>query len=241
MSAIDGLPPLREVMAEHGLDPEPYLAEVHDIDLGHVLPDPGLLAAIAALPGRKVVYTNGSREHARRVTAALGLTTAFDALYGFEDAGYLPKPGAAAFAAVFRRDGLAPAAAAMFTEEIGYPPYRGSERAYRLAVEALIRQQRTLVRVDEGRVVFKADLGSVALGVAQVQGVWVHPDLRGQGLAVPAMAAVVAHTVRHVAPVVSLYVNDFNAAAAQKVVDEITKGMSPSPYSLRQQDSLPVI
>lgn len=110
-------------------------------------------------------------------------------------------------------DLVVPAASAMFTEEIGYPPYRGSDRGYRLAVEGLIRQQRTLVRVEDGRVAFKADLGSVALGVAQVQGVWVHPDLRGQGLAVPAMAAVVAHTVRHVAPVVSLYVNDFNAAA----------------------------
>lgn len=108
---------LAGLMAEHGLDPDPYLADVHDIDLGHIVPDTGLLAAISALPGRKVVYTNGSREHARRVTAALGLSTAFDALYGFEDAGYLAKPKPAAFAGVFARDGLDPAAAAMFEDD----------------------------------------------------------------------------------------------------------------------------
>jgi putative hydrolase of the HAD superfamily len=104
-------------MREHRLDPEPYLAEVHDIDLSAVSAAPVLRAAIAALPGRKVVYTNGSREHARRVTGACGLDGAFDALYGFEDAGYLPKPEAGAFAAVFARDGLAPGRAAMFEDD----------------------------------------------------------------------------------------------------------------------------
>ncbi|MFK5583696.1 GNAT family N-acetyltransferase [Serinicoccus sp. LYQ131] len=110
-------------------------------------------------------------------------------------------------------DLVVPAAEAMFTEEIGYPPYQGSGAAYRRAVQGLIEQGRTLVRVEDGEVVFKADLGSVALGVAQVQGVWVHPRYRGQGLAAPAMVSVVEHTIAQVAPVVSLYVNDFNAAA----------------------------
>ncbi|PZU43233.1 MAG: DUF4081 domain-containing protein [Arsenicicoccus sp.] len=110
-------------------------------------------------------------------------------------------------------DLVVPAAAAMFTEEIGYPPYRGNATAYRRAVAGLIDQSHTLVRVEDGEVVFKADLGSVALGVAQVQGVWVHPRWRGQGMAAPAMAAVVEHTIRHIAPVVTLYVNDFNARA----------------------------
>ena len=67
--------------------------------------------------GRKVVFTNGSREHARRVTRACGLEGAFDALYGFEDAGFVPKPEAAAFAAIFARDGLAPGRAAMFEDD----------------------------------------------------------------------------------------------------------------------------
>lgn len=110
-------------------------------------------------------------------------------------------------------DIVAPAAEAMFTEEIGYPPYRGSGSAYRASVARLIARQHTLVRVEEGTVVFKADIGSVALGVGQIQGVWVHPSRRGEGLAVPAMAAVIEHTLTHIAPVATLYVNDFNTAA----------------------------
>ncbi len=109
---------LAGLMQEHGLDPEPYLLDVHDIDLGEVLPSAPLGAAIAALPGRKIVYTNGSRMHAQRVTAALGISGAFDALYGVEDAGYLPKPQPAAFATVFAMAGFAPERAAMFEDDV---------------------------------------------------------------------------------------------------------------------------
>ena len=96
-------------------------------------------------------------------------------------------------------DLVLPAAAAMFTEEIGYPPYWGSRHVYRQGIEALIRQGHTFVRVDDGEVVFKADVGSVALGVAQIQGVWVAPRWRGQGLAGPAMAAVVGQVLAGIA------------------------------------------
>jgi putative hydrolase of the HAD superfamily len=108
---------LAGLMREHGIAPEPYLEHVHDIDLSAVPPAPELCTALGRLPGRKVVYTNGSREHARRVTRAVGLEGCFDALYGFEDAAYLPKPEAAAFAAIFALDGLAPARAAMFEDD----------------------------------------------------------------------------------------------------------------------------
>ena len=110
-------------------------------------------------------------------------------------------------------DLVLPAAAAMFTEEIGYPPYWGSMQVYRQGIASLIRQGHTFVRVDDGEVVFKADVGSVALGVAQIQGVWVAPRWRGQGLAGPAMAAVVGQVLAEIADVVTLYVNDFNAPA----------------------------
>ena len=110
-------------------------------------------------------------------------------------------------------DLVLPAAAAMFTEEIGYPPYWGSKQVYRQGIASLIRQGHTFVRVDDGEVVFKADVGSVALGVAQIQGVWVAPRSRGQGLAGPAMAAVVEQVRAEIADVVTLYVNDFNAPA----------------------------
>lgn len=116
-------------------------------------------------------------------------------------------------AAVEETDLVVPAAAAMFTEEIGYPPYRGSDRAYRLSVGALVRAGRSLVRIENGEVIFKADVGSVALDVAQIQGVWVNPRYRGRGIAVPAMAAVVEHVLKHIAPTVTLYVNSFNAPA----------------------------
>lgn len=110
-------------------------------------------------------------------------------------------------------DLVLPAATHMFTREIGYPPYSGSSRSYRAALLALIEQGHTYVIVEDGRVVFKADIGSAALGCAQVQGVWLAPDLRGQGLSVPAMAAVVEQVMADLAPYVTLYVNDFNIPA----------------------------
>lgn len=108
---------LAGLMAEHAHDPDPYLAHVHDIDLTAIAPTPALAAAIARLPGRKIVFTNGSRTHAHRVTTAIGLAGAFDALYGFEDTGYVPKPQAPAFAAIFALDGLEPTRAAMFEDD----------------------------------------------------------------------------------------------------------------------------
>lgn len=108
-----------------------------------------------------------------------------------------------------------PASVAMFTEEVGYSPVSSDGgMAYRRRVADLLRQGRTFVRLGpSGEVVFKADLGSVSSQVAQVHGVWVDPRWRGQGLAAPAMAAVVEAALRDNAPVVSLYVNDFNARA----------------------------
>lgn len=113
-------------------------------------------------------------------------------------------------------DLLFPACIAMFTEEVGYSPTAGGS-AYEQRVRELVERGRSFVRIDTGpdgpRVVFKAELGAVALGVAQVQGVWVPPDLRGRGLASAGMAAVVEAALSDVAPTVSLYVNSYNAPA----------------------------
>lgn len=120
-----------------------------------------------------------------------------------------------------------PACVRMFTEEVGYSPVEGGGRAYEERVRSLVLAGRSFVRMaaEPGRsphVVFKAELGAVTPRVAQVQGVWVDPRYRGQGLAAPGMAAVVrlarepglADAARGAAPpVVSLYVNDYNAAA----------------------------
>ena len=109
---------------------------------------------------------------------------------------------------------LMPAAVAMFTEEVGISPLEhGGGPAYRARLVEMIEQHRALAIVEQGRIVFKAEIGSVTAEVCQVQGVWVSPDHRGRGLGVAGMAAVVDHALASVAPVVSLYVNDYNHAA----------------------------
>lgn len=108
---------LAGLMREHGVDPGPYLTDVHEITLDHLEPDPDLRDRIRALPGRRIVYTNGTAPYAERVLAARGLAGSFDAIYGVEHAGFLPKPERAAFDAIFARDGLTPARAAMFEDD----------------------------------------------------------------------------------------------------------------------------
>ncbi|MEZ5731370.1 MAG: pyrimidine 5'-nucleotidase [Paracoccaceae bacterium] len=109
---------LAGLMREHDLDPGPYLADVHDISFDALEPDPGLRQAIAALPGRRIVYTNACAPYAERVLAARGLSGIFDAIYGVEHAGYRPKPERAAFETVLTRDGTDPASAAMFEDDV---------------------------------------------------------------------------------------------------------------------------
>ncbi|MGI3168715.1 pyrimidine 5'-nucleotidase [Pseudooceanicola sp. C21-150M6] len=108
---------LAGLMRNHGVDPGPYLSYVHEIDLGGLVPDRGLADHIAALPGRKIVYTNGSAPYAQRVTAARGLEGLFDAFYGVEHAQFHPKPDRRAFEVVFALDGLDPQRAAMFEDD----------------------------------------------------------------------------------------------------------------------------
>ncbi|WP_417720982.1 pyrimidine 5'-nucleotidase [Salipiger sp.] len=108
---------LAGLMAHHGVDPEGYLEEVHDISFDALEPDPHLAGLIAQLPGRRIVYTNGSAPYAAQVLKARGLSEAFDAVYGVEHAGYLPKPERRAFDAVFARDGVDPGQAAMFEDD----------------------------------------------------------------------------------------------------------------------------
>ena len=108
---------LAGLMHEHGVDPGPYLTEVHEISLDALSPDAGLRAAIAALPGRRIVYTNGCGPYAERVIAARGLHGLFDAVYGVEHADFRPKPERAAFETILSRDGTDPARAAMFEDD----------------------------------------------------------------------------------------------------------------------------
>jgi predicted GNAT family acetyltransferase len=111
-------------------------------------------------------------------------------------------------------DVLMPACIAMFTEEVGVSPLVGDGGAlYRARVEELIATGRAFARVEDGCVVFKAEIGAATRAACQVQGVWVHPPLRGRGVGSAGMAAVVQAARASIAPVVSLYVNDFNVGA----------------------------
>ncbi|MDJ0352172.1 GNAT family N-acetyltransferase [Pseudarthrobacter sp. PH31-O2] len=110
-------------------------------------------------------------------------------------------------------DRILPACAAMFEEEVGYSPYLGGREYYGRRVKGLIREGHSMVHLNQSReVVFKAELGAVTSDVTQVQGVWMNPEFRGQGLSAGYMAAVVV-LAQSLAPVTSLYVNNFNTRA----------------------------
>jgi uncharacterized protein len=109
---------------------------------------------------------------------------------------------------------LLPAAVAMFTEEVGVSPLRlDGGASYRARVQELIAAGQSLAWIEDGEVLFKAEIGAVSRAACQVQGVWVAPAHRGRGIGTAGTAAVVEYARAVLAPVVSLYVNDFNAAA----------------------------
>ena len=83
---------LSGLMAVHGMDPAEFLDYVHDVDLTMLKPDPKLRSLIAALPGRKFIFTNGSKGHAKNVAGHLNLFDLFDGSFGIEDGDYVPKP-----------------------------------------------------------------------------------------------------------------------------------------------------
>jgi predicted GNAT family acetyltransferase len=109
---------------------------------------------------------------------------------------------------------LLPAAVAMFTEEVGVSPLRVDGGAgYRARVDELVRAGQSLAWIEGDQVLFKAEIGAVCRAACQVQGVWVAPAYRGRGIGAAGTAAVVEYARTTIAPVVSLYVNDFNAPA----------------------------
>jgi len=109
---------------------------------------------------------------------------------------------------------LFPACVTMFTEEVGVSPVGpGTGSTYRNRVAELISDKRSFVRIENNTVIFKAEVGAIGNNVAQIQGVWVNPEFRGQGIAAPAMAAVVKFILDDIAGTASLYANDYNKAA----------------------------
>ena len=100
---------LRGMMLHHGMEPEPFLHDVHDIQAHELLqPDAALDAALARLPGRKVIHTNGIREHAERVLDALAVRHHFAAIYDIRFHDYRPKPCRQTLARLLAAEGVAP-------------------------------------------------------------------------------------------------------------------------------------
>lgn len=111
-------------------------------------------------------------------------------------------------------DTLYPACVAMFTEEVGvHPESVGSPSGYRARVAQLVSMGWSYAIIEDGTVLFKTEVGAATDTGCQLQGVWVHPDLRGTGVAAPALASVIRQVRRSVAPAVTLYVNEHNTPA----------------------------
>ncbi|HEX7776409.1 MAG TPA: pyrimidine 5'-nucleotidase [Parvibaculum sp.] len=107
---------LAGLMAVHGLEPGRFLAFVHDIDVSAVPPNPALGAAIAALSGTKLIFTNGSVAHAENVIRRLGIADAFHGIHDIVTTGYAPKPAREAYERFIAASGIQPERAAMFED-----------------------------------------------------------------------------------------------------------------------------
>lgn len=101
---------LRGMMLHHDMEPEPFLHDVHNVDAHEILQaDPLLDAALARLPGRKVIHTNGIREHAEHILKTLGIAHHFERIYDIRFNEYIPKPSRETLARLIEREGSTPA------------------------------------------------------------------------------------------------------------------------------------
>jgi predicted GNAT family acetyltransferase len=192
------------------------------------------LVPVAATPEAVTVFAERARMHGRRCSSIVGPADVVTPLWALLEPSWgrprdvravqpvltIAGPPQAEPDPLVRRvrldelDLMLPACIAMFTEEVGISPIGpDGGAAYRARVSELIRAGRSFARIDNGQVLFKAEVGAVTPQACQVQGVWVPPHARGRGHAVHGMAAVVTAALASIAPVVTLYVNDYNEPA----------------------------
>jgi putative hydrolase of the HAD superfamily len=107
---------LAGMMQVHQMVPGPFLDYVHDIDVSSITASPALKSAIEALPGRKLIFTNGTVRHAENVAGRLGVLDAFEAIYDIVASDYVPKPHRAPYDKFLADHGVDPTAAAMFED-----------------------------------------------------------------------------------------------------------------------------
>lgn len=193
------------------------------------------LVPICATPEAVRAFADRARRAGRRCSSIVGPAEATAQLWGLLEPGWGPAREVRANQPLMvtespaadvtpdplvRRvrkdeiDVLMPACVAMFTEEVGISPLAGDGGLlYQARVAELIGAGRSFARIEDGKVVFKAEIGAATPQACQIQGVWVAPEHRGRGLSETGMAAVLRYALADVAPVVSLYVNDYNTAA----------------------------
>jgi len=107
---------LAGLMARHAIDPDDFLAKVHDIDYSWLVPDPVLGAAIRQLPGRRFIFTNGNRGHAEKAARQLGILDHFDDIFDIVAADLIPKPERRTYDSFLARHGIEAKRAAMFED-----------------------------------------------------------------------------------------------------------------------------
>jgi putative hydrolase of the HAD superfamily len=107
---------LAGLVAHHGVDPHAFLDEVHDVSLDRLSPDRRLQLGLERLPGRRLVFTNGSAAHAERVLERLGLRALFEAVFHLEAADFTPKPRPAAYHALIEAHAVDPRGSAFFED-----------------------------------------------------------------------------------------------------------------------------
>jgi putative hydrolase of the HAD superfamily len=100
----------------HGVDPHAFMRDVHDVPLDTLTPDPALRQALARLPGRRLVFTNGSAWHAERVLTKLNLVDLFDDVFHAEASNLIPKPDPRAFDALIAAHAITPKTTAFFED-----------------------------------------------------------------------------------------------------------------------------
>ncbi len=124
---------LAGLMQNYNIDPDDFLNTVHDIDFSVLPKDINLLDALNNLPGRKIIYTNGTAPYAREVLKYRGLLDVFNEIYGIEDAAYVPKPFPKAFEIIFSKASIVHNKSAMFEDEV-----RNLKVPYKLGLKTIL-------------------------------------------------------------------------------------------------------
>jgi putative hydrolase of the HAD superfamily len=155
---------LSGLMVHHGVDPYAFLEEVHDVSLESVQPDPVLGEALRRLPGRRLVFTNGSASHAERVLARLGFADLFEHVFHLEAANLTPKPQARAYESLIAAHGVTPRTSCFFEDT-----ERNLEPAHGYGMATVLVGPHAMLS-DAPFVDYRADELTPFLQTAQVRG-----------------------------------------------------------------------